>query len=215
MSLLPVVDAFVTRVRDGVVGTVTGHHEGRLRVTWPDGHAALVRRQDVRCALSVGQVVHEQPRSLRPSLGEGRVLALRILGGREQALVDFWTSAERQWLPWENLRPVWNAQTMFEQGVHPPDGYAERFRLRQLALALQHWHRTTGALAQVDVDPLPHQLHLVHRILSSGNLNWLIADDVGLGKTIEVGLLLTALRQRGLRRFLLVVPSGLTRQWQA
>lgn len=213
--LLPVVGAFVTHARNGQVGTVAGQQDGRLQVTWADGRTGRVARADVRCGLQPGQVVQEVPRSLRPSLGEGRVLEVRTLGGREQALVEFWDAAERQWLPWENLQPIWSAQAMYEHGVAPPDGYAERFRLRQLSSALQHWHRTTGALAQVDVDPLPHQLHLVHRILSSGNLNWLIADDVGLGKTIEVGLLLTALRQRGLRRFLIVVPAGLTRQWQA
>ena len=43
----------------------------------------------------------------------------------------------------------------------------------------------------------------------------MIADDVGLGKTIEVGMLLAALRQRGqFRRILLVTPAGLTVQWQ-
>lgn len=213
--ILPAVGAFVTSVRDGQTGTVTGHQGGRLSVTWPSGRVTRVAWADVRCGLSAGQVVQDQPRSLRPSLGEGRVLDLRTLGGREQALVEFWTAGERLWLPWEQLVPVWSAQSLFEQGVTPLAGFAERFRLRHLALALQHWHRTTGALAQVDIDPLPHQLHLVQRILQSGNLNWLIADDVGLGKTIEVGLLLAALRARGLRRVLLVVPAGLTRQWQA
>src|SRR5690606_39162754 len=59
------------------------------------------------------------------------------------------------------------------------------------------------------------QIHLVHHILASGNLNWLIADDVGLGKTIETGMLLAALKQRGsLQRILLVTPAGLTKQWQ-
>src|SRR5690606_23891257 len=92
---------------------------------------------------------------------------------------------------------------------------AERFRLRNLAHALALWNENTGALSHFDIDPLPHQIHLVHHILSSGNLNWLIADDVGLGKTIEAGLLIAALRQRGVaRRVLLVVPAGLTRQWQ-
>lgn len=212
--MLPVVGSYVLQTKSGQVGTVSGHRDGGLLVTWGDGRQTRLSRAEVRCGLQPGQTVREEPRSLRPSLGEGRVLELRVLGGREQALVEFWASAERHWLPWENLQPIWSAQAMYEYGVDPPGGFAERFRLRQLALLLQHWNRTTGALAQVDVDPLPHQIHLVHRILSSGNLNWLIADDVGLGKTIEVGLLLTALRQRGLRRFLLVVPSGLTRQWQ-
>lgn len=77
------------------------------------------------------------------------------------------------------------------------------------------WNENTGSLSSLDIDPLPHQIHLVHHILASGNLNWLIADDVGLGKTIETGMLMAALKQRGnLRRVLLVTPAGLTKQWQ-
>ena len=55
---------------------------------------------------------------------------------------------------------------------------AEQLRLRTLAQALQLWNENTGALARFDIDPLPHQIHLVHRIPASGDLNWLIADDV-------------------------------------
>ena len=47
----------------------------------------------------------------------------------------------------------------------------------------ENWNENTGSLARFDIDPLPHQIHLVHHILASGNLNWLVADDVGLGKT--------------------------------
>jgi SNF2 family DNA or RNA helicase len=77
------------------------------------------------------------------------------------------------------------------------------------------WNENTGSLSHIEIDPLPHQIHLVHHILASGNLNWLIADDVGLGKTIETGMLLAALKQRDyLKRVLLVTPAGLTKQWQ-
>ena len=73
----------------------------------------------------------------------------------------------------------------------------------------------TGSLDRLDVDPLPHQIDLVHRIMTSDHANWLIADDVGLGKTIEVGLLLAAMkRRRQARRVLVVCPAGVVRQWQ-
>ncbi len=84
-----------------------------------------------------------------------------------------------------------------------------------MAHALRSWNEATGALDRLDVDPLPHQIGLVHRILNSGQTNWLIADDVGLGKTIEVGLLLAGLQRRqNIRRVLIVVPAGLTQQWK-
>ena len=44
----------------------------------------------------------------------------------------------------------------------------------------------------------------------------LIADEVGLGKTIEAGLVIRELKLRGLaKRILVVAPKGLTPQWQA
>ncbi|MHC8392662.1 DEAD/DEAH box helicase [Pseudomonas sp. LB3P93] len=87
--------------------------------------------------------------------------------------------------------------------------------MRMLAHAIKVWNENTGALSHLEIEPLPHQIHLVHHILASGNFNWLIADDVGLGKTIETGMLLHALQQRDLaKRILLITPAGLTKQWQ-
>ncbi|WP_135229980.1 helicase-related protein [Deinococcus fonticola] len=197
----------------GQTGHVLRGHDP-VDVQWQDGSLTTRPASTLRCGFGTGTTIVERPSTLRTSRGEGQVIGHRTLGGREQLLVDFW-QGERHWLPWQNLLPIWSPAALFDHRVHPPTGSAERFRLRQLSHALQHWAETTGALSPIDIDPLPHQIHLVHRILSSAHLDWLIADDVGLGKTIEVGLLLTALRRRRLRRFLLVVPSGITRQWQA
>lgn len=65
-----------------------------------------------------------------------------------------------------------------------------------------------------DVIPLPHQLHALNRALSNDNVRYLLADEVGLGKTIEAGLILEELKTRGLvRRTLVVCPTGLATQW--
>lgn len=65
-----------------------------------------------------------------------------------------------------------------------------------------------------DVIPLPHQLHAVSRALATDNVRYLLADEVGLGKTIEAGLILEELKARGLvRRTLVVCPTGLATQW--
>src|SRR5262249_47101361 len=151
----------------------------------------------------------------RRPLGPGRVVGRRSLGGRDQVLVQLDDDGRSVWLPYENLRRIKDARTRYSRAETGVDDHAERFRLRLLAHALENWNNLTGSLDRLDIDPLPHQIQLVHRILSSGNYNWLIADDVGLGKTIEVGLLLSALKRKGrARRVLVVAPSGLTRQWQ-
>lgn len=197
------------------VARTAGRHDAR--VEWmPDRRQEWVPVADLRCGLRPGMLVRDEPWSrTRRSLGEGVVLMSRRLGGREQVLVDFPERGERVWMPFENLRPVKGVRERFALGRTGAPGNAERFRLRCLAHAIEVWHENTGSLARLDIDPLPHQIHLVHHILASGNLNWLIADDVGLGKTIETGMLLSALVRRGThRRILLVTPAGLVQQWK-
>ena len=66
------------------------------------------------------------------------------------------------------------------------------------------------------VVPLPHQLYALNRALSKDQIRYLLADEVGLGKTIEAGLILRELKLRGMaKRILVVAPKGLVRQWQA
>ena len=201
-----------------VKASVPDSSEPALIVEWlvPERRAERIPLADVSCGLQLGMEVQDIPRSrVRRPLGEGEVVELRELGSCEQALVDFPAAGIRAWLPYENLKQIRGVRHAFLRPRTPNAGEAERLRLRCLAQALELWNENTGALSHLDIDPLPHQIHLVHHILASGNLNWLIADDVGLGKTIEVGMLLAALEQRGgFRRILIVTPAGLTRQWQ-
>lgn len=66
------------------------------------------------------------------------------------------------------------------------------------------------------VIPLPHQLQVLSRAMSGDRVRYLLADEVGLGKTIEAGLILRELKLRGLvKRILVVAPKGLLTQWVA
>jgi len=63
--------------------------------------------------------------------------------------------------------------------------------------------------------PLPHQIKCLQRALGADMVRFLLADEVGLGKTIEAGLIMRELKLRGLiKRVLIVAPKGLTGQWQ-
>ena len=201
----------------GVVRSVGEQGANKVKVYWvKDGDVRWHNLSEIRSALRVGhQVLHKPAYRAQRSLGWGVVRSTREIAGNDQVLVEFPEKDKRVWLPWQRLLMIRGVKQAFFTGKLGDGDAAERQRLRILAWAIRLWNENTGALASFDIDPLPHQIHLVHHILASGQYNWLIADDVGLGKTIEVGLLLSALRQRGeARRVLLVTPAGLTRQWQ-
>lgn len=93
---------------------------------------------------------------------------------------------------------------------------AKNFLLRRTALQLDDERRNDalGALLASRVMVKPHQVGVVQRVLSSRRPRFVLADEVGLGKTIEAGMIFSALRLSGLaRRVLVVAPSHLTVQW--
>lgn len=223
-QLLPVKHSWVKQAlpggqdRFGRVETAVDRGDAvEVAVKWQGSEGtSTVSLSELRGGFKPLMEVQDIPNSrTRRPLGEGVILKTRTLGDRDQVLVDFPQSGKQVWLPYENMRQIKGPKHRFILGDKGPEDSAERFRLKSLAHALEMWNENTGSLSHLEIDPLPHQIHLVHHILASGNLNWLIADDVGLGKTIETGMLLAALKQRGtLQRVLLVTPAGLTKQWQ-
>ena len=95
---------------------------------------------------------------------------------------------------------------------------AGAFLLRRQALTLDEERRNDalGALLASRVMVKPHQVGVVQRVLSARQPRFVLADEVGLGKTIEAGMIFSALRLSGLAaRVLVVAPSHLTVQWLA
>jgi ATP-dependent helicase HepA len=93
---------------------------------------------------------------------------------------------------------------------------AKHFVMRRNALRLDDERRNDalGALLASRVMVKPHQVGVVQRVLSARRPRFILADEVGLGKTIEAGMVFSALRVSGLaRRVLVVAPSHLTVQW--
>ncbi|MEW6624168.1 MAG: helicase-related protein [Bacillota bacterium] len=92
------------------------------------------------------------------------------------------------------------------------------FYLKYLLLAAKIKNELArGILSSVgdNIIPLPHQIYALNRALASSEVRYLIADEVGLGKTIEAGLIIKELKTRGLiRKVLIVAPKGLLTQWR-
>ncbi|HXU33775.1 MAG TPA: SNF2-related protein, partial [Thermoanaerobaculia bacterium] len=75
--------------------------------------------------------------------------------------------------------------------------------------------RYAASQRQARIDPNPHQIDAVIfalRRLQEGGC--ILADEVGLGKTIEAGLVIAQRRAEGAQRILLIVPKSLIGQWQ-
>jgi len=77
-------------------------------------------------------------------------------------------------------------------------------------------HDTILAPMEATVIPLPHQIKALKKAVSRNRIRYLLADEVGLGKTIEAGLILRELKLRGLvKRVIVLAPKGLVTQWVA
>lgn len=98
-----------------------------------------------------------------------------------------------------------------------PEEHFNESYLRYVAMLTKIKNETSaGILSKLSsgIIPLPHQLHVLNRALSNNNVRYILADEVGLGKTIEAGLIIKELKTRRLiKRILVVCPTGLVTQW--
>lgn len=87
--------------------------------------------------------------------------------------------------------------------------------IRAQALAIRSVNDQWGVFSRSRVQLLPHQLWVCRKVTQEWPFRWLVADDVGLGKTIECGLVLMPLIASGrVRRVLILAPAKLVPQWQ-
>lgn len=92
------------------------------------------------------------------------------------------------------------------------------FDLRTLAhwLSVAHAQDPRASIANSRLEPQPHQVFVAHKAVTTALYpRMLLADDVGLGKTIEAGLIIKELKARELvRRILILPPASLVTQWE-
>ncbi|MFZ1755462.1 MAG: SNF2-related protein [Caldilineaceae bacterium] len=100
-----------------------------------------------------------------------------------------------------------------EQPPGPLDFYQLRLQAEQLRLSQGFDHLI--CLEDIAVEHYEHQLETALRALQEMRGRALLADEVGLGKTIEAGIVMKELIERGLVRTILVLtPASLTEQWR-
>ena len=152
------------------------------------------------------------------TLAEGRWHYAPTLGTpvRVTSTVELWgQAAALAWLPAQDatlripassLRPIGDA----------PTPSTDRISYIAAAARIADALERDALIAPIEspVIPLPHQIYALSRALSGDRVRYLLADEVGLGKTVEAGLIVRELKLRGLiRRVLVVAPTGLVTQW--
>lgn len=101
--------------------------------------------------------------------------------------------------------------------LHGQIGRAKPYGLRLQALYLKHAYRfdPCAGLSNARIEPALHQIYVAHRVVSKLQPRMILADEAGLGKTIEAGLVIKELRARGLtERVIIITPDSFTIQWQ-
>ena len=146
-----------------------------------------------------------------PEMGSGVFIAAEPGG---YARVFFQQVGERR-VPITALQQAASWEEQVVAHVRP----AVREAVERLWLAVESEQlplmESAATLTAAKVDLLPHQIVLTYRIANASPRRFLVADGVGLGKTIETALILRELASRGeLTRALMIVPAGLVNNWR-
>lgn len=95
--------------------------------------------------------------------------------------------------------------------------YQAKYYAHQLArsYASDHVGKLAGLLFDAQVEPKPHQIDAaLFAMKASTSTGVILADEVGLGKTIEAGIVICQYWAERKRRILIISPSSLRQQWK-
>lgn len=111
------------------------------------------------------------------------------------------------------VRKKENIMPPLPSNAHPLTEFFLRLQAEQHRLV--RGFDTLMALSGLQIIHYEHQLHTALNVLNAMRGQALLADEVGLGKTIEAGIIMKELMQRGLiKRILIITPASLMNQWK-
>ena len=154
----------------------------------------------------VGTLVHARDRDwvVLPGSDE-ELLILRPIGGTEDETTGILTE----------LEPVVSAQFDWPDPATAGDHQSARLLRDALRLGFRSSAGPFRSFGSIAVEPRPYQLVPLLMALRLDPVRLLIADDVGVGKTIEAGLVIRELLDNGtVPRFCVLCPPHLAEQWQ-
>lgn len=198
-----VVHPFNRELGTGIVRAVEGRY---LKVWFPEAEQDLTLAADggglQRLIVQPGGMAVLLETEEQVEVAEALDHAYRLTDGRTVQEAEIW--------------PLSHPDTPLERIASLQLDDLDDFRNRVDALRLMSL-REAGGLGSFlggRIDLFPHQLHTALSAVESDPVRWLLADEVGLGKTVEACLILSALIRTGrAQRVLVVAPSTLAVQW--
>jgi len=154
---------------------------------------------DLQPGRSVRVLSTQQESSVAAWLPDGRV---RLANGAEVGMEELW--------PLELEGAL--VERLAAGDVDPTEDFANRLEALQLSALREA--QGLGSFLGGRIRLFPHQLHVAERASAAEPVRWLLADEVGLGKTVEACLVLNRLARTGrFERCLVVAPATLAVQW--
>jgi ATP-dependent helicase HepA len=192
------------------LGIITGCDSRYVDISFPS------RKTDRRYSLASAPLrrIKFKPGDTIQDLGSANRLITTVAEDAATGLVIYACGAES--IPEERIADTVNVTSPLERFFHGIVDTAEDFDLRASLL------RSKAALLQSPVrgycgcriELLPHQLSIAETVASRGEIRALLADETGLGKTIEACLIIhRLLALERISRVLIVVPDHLVNQW--
>lgn len=159
-----------------------------------------------------GVIIRARRRLWRVDRQEEDTLLATSIDGGESEQHRFYLGVDADGAPFERIEPARLALPDAQRVGHPA---TQDLLLRAYRLSLLHGSAPLLSLQRTRVVPMNYQLVPVAMALEEPRVRLAIFDDVGLGKTIEAGLIITELMARQLAsRVLIICPANLREQWR-
>lgn len=142
-----------------------------------------------------------------PQFGTGTIITVLP----DSAIVRFENNTIQE-CPLTELQAAQNAQSAL---ANVNSEHFDEVLAKAQAMLIESINNRWGVFSCSTIQLLPHQLWVCNQVLKEWPVRFLVADDVGLGKTIEAGLMISSLCSTGkAKRILILTPAPLTTQWQ-
>ncbi len=204
------------------IGKLVHSDDDKLRVEYFDSPARPTKEIEVPVRTAVRKLLDKNTRIFLYSESSNAWLVGRVLQDMEDGVevrfsnkTDIWCKYENLFVRWSN--PIDDPTDFLASLITETPRYAETRRefLRSHILQRGNAWGISALLSSV-IELEPHQVNVIKKVLNDPSQRYLLADEVGLGKTIEAGVVVRqAVLDDSTHHFIIILtPTSLVSQWR-